>query len=42
MVKYGWEMQEIYMVHTLMSVCDLYSQDVKNKTMSVEQASFCL
>ena len=30
------------MVHTLMSVCDLYSQDVKSKTMSVEQASFCL
>ena len=26
----------------LMSVSDLYSQDVKNKTMSVEQASFCL
>ena len=26
----------------LMSACGLYLQDVKNKTMSVEQASFCL
>ena len=26
----------------LMSVCDLYSQDVKNKTMGTGQASFCL
>ena len=26
----------------LMIACDLYSQDVKNKMMSMEQASFCL
>ena len=30
------------MVQHLMSACDLYSQDVKIKTMSMEQASFCL
>ena len=32
--KYRW--------FIFMSACDLYSQDVKIKTMSVEQASFCL